>query len=416
MASSRRIKIDLSRYHECCNPAFYPIYFNTSRFVPMVGGAGSGKSVFASQKVVNRVVSEQGHRFLIVRKIARTLRASVFQLVLDWISHNRWTECFHVNKSDMVITFLPTLNQILFTGMDDQEKIKSIAGITGIWVEEATELSEEDLDQLDLRLRGNTRHYKQILLTFNPISANHWLKRRFFDIAPTDRVTTLRTTYLDNQFLDPEYKTVLEDLRHRNPSWWKIYGEGEWGVFEGLVYTNVTIGGEWPSSFDEEIYGLDFGFNNPTALVRAGLRDTVPYLRECIYQSGLTNSALIALMREEIPDPSRPIYADAAEPGRIAEIRAAGFNCIPADKSLGSLKTGISYCQGLDIHVSADSPNLIAEFGSYVWGKDKNGVTLEEPVKFKDHGMDAARYALYTHHGRRAGRIEEGAFSGIGAF
>ena len=340
----------------------------------------------------------------------------MFQEVKNWIGRNNWNDYFFINKSDMDITFLPNGNQMLFIGIDDQEKVKSIAGVTGIMIEEATELSEEDVDQLDLRLRGITENYKQIVYCFNPISANHWLKRRFFDIAPTDRVTTLRTTYLDNRFIDSEYKEVLEAYRNSNPSWWKIYGEGEWGVFDGLVYTNVTIGGEWPSSFDEEIYGLDFGFNNPTALVRVGLRDTVPYLTEKIYQSGLTNSALIELMHEVIPDPTRPIYADAAEPGRIAEIRAAGFNCIPADKSQGSLKTGISYCQGLDIHVSADSPNLIAEFGSYVWSKDKNGVTLDEPVKFKDHGMDAARYALYTHHGRRAGRIEEGVFSGIGAF
>ena len=407
----QRLRIDLSRLPESNNPKFYPLFFNRSRFLVLVGGAGSGKSHFVAQKKLVRMVSEPGpHRFLIARKVANTLRTSVFQLFRDYIAQFGWSDYFNVNKSDMTITFKPNGAQALFVGMDDQEKLKSIAGISGAWLEEATEFSQDDIDQLNLRLRGATLNYKQIVLTFNPISANHHLKTRFFDCEPTPRITTLRTTYLDNRFIDPEYRAELEDLRERNPSWWNIYGRGEWGIMEGLIYAPPLIG-SWPITYyDDTFYGLDFGFNNPTSLIRVDMYDAEPYLTEEIYETKLTNADLIERLEGNeskglppiITDKNRPIYADAAEPGRIAEICKAGFNCLPADKSQGSVHAGISFCQGLRMHSKASNSNLNAEFGSYVWAKDKNGKTLDEPVKAKDHAMDAMRYGLWTHLGRRA--------------
>jgi phage terminase large subunit len=396
-----RLQIDLSLLREASNPKFYPLFFNTSRFLVMVGGAGSGKSHFAAQKILVRLVSERGpHRFVVARKVQRTLRASCFRLLNDYVARWGWAKYFNVNKSDLDMTFLPTGAQIMFRGMDDPEKLKSVESPTGFWLEESTEFDDDDLEQVNLRLRGEMPNYKQIMLTFNPVSINHWLKTRFFDGVPSGRVTTMRTTYLDNLFIDAEYRAELEDLRLRNPSWWTIYGRGEWGVMEGLIYQQPDMS-PWPASFDETFYGLDFGYNNPTVLIRADMKDGDPYLTEDLYETGLTNADLIARLRDIVIKRTLPIYADAAEPGRIAEICKAGFNCLPADKGAGSVHAGISFCQGLHLHSKPSNSNLNAELSSYVWAKDKNGKTLDEPVKFKDHACDSFRMALWSHIAKR---------------
>lgn len=184
------------------NPVYKPLYHNQSRYLILYGGAGSGKSVFASQKIAIRAVSENRHRFLIIRKVATTLRESVFKRFAGVISDMNLSNEWEINKTEMKFTH-ESGNEIMCMGLDDPEKLKSIEGVTGIWVEEATELSEEDLDQLDLRLRGTTQNYKQIIITFNPIDENHWLKSRFFDIDDP-WATTVKTTFRDNKFIDEE--------------------------------------------------------------------------------------------------------------------------------------------------------------------------------------------------------------------
>ena len=195
------IRIDLTALCELTNEVYYPLYRDKRRYLVLYGGAGSGKSVFAAQKILVRMLTEQPHRFLVVRKVARTLRFSVFSLFQDMIAQWNLTPLFKINKSDMTITCING-NQIIFAGLDDVEKLKSIAGVTGIWIEEASELEERDFHQLDLRLRGPTKHYKQIILTFNPISALHWLKKVFFDFKK-ENATVVKSIYKDNKFIDP---------------------------------------------------------------------------------------------------------------------------------------------------------------------------------------------------------------------
>lgn len=192
----------------------------------LLGGSGSGKSVFAAQKCIFRALTEK-HRILVIRKVGDTLKDSVFSLVTGLLGQYGILPLCEVNKTEKTIR-LPNGSEILMKGLDDPEKIKSIAGITSMWIEEATELKEDDFDQLDLRLRGETGSYKQIILTFNPISEQHWLKKRFFDGEP-EKTTALKTTYLDNSFLDEEYKEVLELKAKTNPNYYRIYKLGEWG-------------------------------------------------------------------------------------------------------------------------------------------------------------------------------------------
>ena len=208
------------------NERFYPLLFNEDRYLVLLGGSGSGKSVFAAQKCIARALKEK-HRILIIRKVGDTIKDSVFKLITSLLSDYGILSVCEVNKTEKTV-ILPNGSEILMKGLDDPEKIKSIAGITSMWIEEATELKEDDFDQLDLRLRGDTGSYKQIILTFNPIDERHWLKKRFFDGDP-EKTTALKTTYLDNIFLDEEYREVLELKAKSNPNYYRIYKLGEWG-------------------------------------------------------------------------------------------------------------------------------------------------------------------------------------------
>lgn len=207
---------------------YIPLLRNHSRYLILYGGAGSGKSVFASQKILTRIVTEDKHRILICRKVGNTIRQSIFKRMLNEISSAGLLHEFDVHKTDMYFRHLPTGNEIITTGLDDAEKLKSIEGVTSIWVEEATECTEDELDQLDLRMRGMMPNYKQMIITFNPISETHWLKHKFFD-REIENATILKTTYEDNYFIDEQYKEMMEFKAATNPNFYRIYKLGEWG-------------------------------------------------------------------------------------------------------------------------------------------------------------------------------------------
>jgi len=375
------------------NKAFRPYLENHSRYEIFYGGAGSGKSMFVAQRLILRAMKEKGHKFLIVRKVAKTNRHSTFALIMAILRSWKVTGVFKVNKSDMEIGCLNG-NQIIFTGLDDVEKLKSIAGITDIWVEEASEITQEDFQQLDLRLRGKTPWPLQITMTFNPISALSWLKSFFFD-APKENCVIHKSTYKDNRFLDDEYKKVIEDLKNQDHTYYQIYGLGEWGVLGNLVFHNYVFE-DIPykeEDFDAVYQGLDFGFNHPSALVRVGFKDEELYVFDELYEKGLTNAELIQEVGKII-DKRKQITADSAEPARIKEFRQAGYNVVPSVKGTGSVKDGIDWLKRHKIHISKKCPNLLAEMQQYSYKKDKDGNVLDEPIEFKDDAIAALRYAI----------------------
>jgi len=374
------------------NDAYIPYLSNRSRYEIFYGGAGSGKSVFVAQRMLVRAMKEKGHKTLVVRKVAKTNRHSTFALITGIMRQWNIEQLFKVNKSDMEITCLNG-NQIIFTGLDDVEKLKSIANITDIWVEEASEISHDDFKQLDLRLRGKTPYPLQITLTFNPISALLWHKAYFFD-NPKDNTVILKTTYLDNKFLDDEYKQVINNLQHEDTTYYNIYGLGEWGVLGNLIYSsNWEVVSDVPASYDEIIWGLDFGFNNPSALLKIGIKDGSLYLLEEMYKTGLTNQDLIKELRHRVPT-NEAVYADSAEPARIEEIKRAGFRVYPAQKDVTD---GLDFVKRQRLFIHKTCANAVKEIQGYKYKEDKDGNVLDEPVKFADHLMDAMRYAIYTH-------------------
>jgi len=354
----------------------------------LFGGAGSGKSYAMAQFFIKKFYEEEDKRFLILRKTLPSLRITAYKLILDLL--REYGLPYSLNKSEMLITY--GTNEMLFKSLDDREKIKSYEG-NYVWVEEATEITYEDFLQLNLRLRRRTDRLNQMYLTFNPISRLHWIYKELVE-KKRDDVAILHSTYKDNPFLSEDYIKELEDLKNQDETYYQVYALGEWGVLKNIVYTNYELVDAWPGEFDEVIYGLDFGYNNPTALVEVDIKDREIYLRELLYQTHLTNEDLITRLCELIPKKDSYIYADPAEPARIEEIQRAGFNVHPADKSV---KDGIDFVKRQRLHILKDSVNLIKEISGYKYKEDKDGNVLEEPVKFRDHLMDAMRYAVYTH-------------------
>jgi phage terminase large subunit len=361
----------------------------TGRYLVLLGGAGSGKSYFATQKLILRAMQSQ-HRFLVLRKVERTIRESVFKLFTSVIIEEGLSEIVSINKTDKTIRF-KNGSEIIFAGLDDPEKIKSIAGITGMFLEEATEFGEADFDQLDLRLRGLGSDYKQIIVAFNPIDHRHWLKRRFFDTLLPNAKNN-KTTYLDNAFIDDEYKVKMGQLKDQDENLYNIYALGNWGVpLKGLIYKEWKPYARKPQG--EIVYGLDFGYNAPSALVKVTFDDEQLYVEELLYESGLTTYQLIERLKEfELRDDA--IYCDSAAPDKIEELYNSGFNTQPADKNVTE---GIEKVKSMPLYIHEKSENLKKELSTYKWAQDKSGILLDKPLKYNDHLLDAMRYAVYTH-------------------
>ncbi len=244
------------------------------RFLFLYGGAGSGKSECAARKILYRTLKENNHRFLLVRKEKVHVRESMYRLLKDIIEHYDMSSEFTFKDHEMKIKCHSTESEIMAAGLKNSEKIKSITGITGIWVEEAFELEQKDFDQLNLRLRGETQYYKQIICTFNPMDENHWLKT-FMDRQP-DNLFAKRTTFLDNVFIDKEYMDELISQFKHNENFHRIYIEGNWG----RAYT----GGEFYHGFSWSKHVTEVKYNAELPLHITFDFNVNPYLTCCVWQ------------------------------------------------------------------------------------------------------------------------------------
>jgi len=231
--------VDLGHLLDRTLDKFQPLLFCRKRYLVLKGGGGSGKSHFAADKVLWRSIGEAGHRQLVVRKVGKDLRDSCFSLLRSHLGEHYPDLDVKVNVTNMTFTF-PNGSEILLRGLDNVERLKSIHHITSVWIEEATELEERDLSQLDIRLRDPSPYYKQTIITFNPVSATHWLKARFFD-KPDPRARISESTYLDNRFLPVESAEVLEHFRETDEYYYQVYCLGQWGVTGRTVFNARLI-------------------------------------------------------------------------------------------------------------------------------------------------------------------------------
>lgn len=384
------------------SPAFIPLFVDQSRYEVAWGGAGSGKSHIVARKWLYRLLKESDtqHKILIARKVNRTLKRSVFTLFKNIISRWGLYDEFDFNHTDLSITYRVNGSQLMFTGMDDPEKLKSIEGVTGIWMEEATEFTQEDFEQLDLRLRGITEYPKQIILTLNPISEQHWIKRVFFD-DPIDGAFTLHTTYLDNAFIDDDYKMVMENKKKTNPRYYNIYALGNWGTAEGLVFNNAT---SRPIKFEEVeslecVQGLDFGYtNDPTAFHQSYIdpQNKKIFVYDGFYRKGMTN-AEIADEIKSMEAHKHLTTADSSEPKSIDYIKAKGVRIQGAMKGRDSVNAGIDYLSEYEIIVNSHLVEFMTEFNNYSWATDKDGKPTNRPCDDFNHFIDSLRYSVEKH-------------------
>lgn len=369
----------------------------SNRIEAYYGGAGSGKSYGACQKILLKAMNNR-RRVLMIRKVGNTLKVSIWQLMLDLLAEAGIKEECKINRSDLEIE-LPNGSVFLFKGLDDPEKIKSITGITDIVIEEATELIEDEFTQLNLRLRPKEDN-PQIYLMFNPISKKNWVYSYFFgEEANLENTLVIQTTYKDNKFLPESYCEELERLQARNPAYYRIYALGEFATLDKLVfpyYTKKIISDDEVKGMPLWI-GLDFGYvNDPSAIVNGNI-DTLNkkiYIRKEYVKKGMLNDEIaekmIALGLHK--DKS---YGDSAEPKSIAEIKNKGVNIEATEKGKDSIIHGIQWIGQYELIVDERCFKVIEELDNYTWKKDKKtGEYINEPVDTFNHTIDAIRYGL----------------------
>ena len=241
MGMDERVTVELPR--QVFNEKFYPLLREEKRrYLVLYGGAGSGKSMFAAQRFLYRLMALPLCNLLVVRAVAATHRDSTYALFRQVMERWDVSRLFTCRETDLRIV-CKNGNAAVFKGLKDREKLKSITfpkgELTDIWVEEASEIGEADFNQLDVRLRGRGAH-KQMVLTFNPVSVQHWLKRRFFD-REDPRALVVKSTYRDNRFVDEAYRRTLESYRDTDPYYYSVYCLGEWGVLGQTIFDGKAL-------------------------------------------------------------------------------------------------------------------------------------------------------------------------------
>jgi phage terminase large subunit len=388
------------------NDVYIPQLDNFARTQIIYGGSSSGKSWFLSERCVIDILAG-GRNYLVCRQTARTIRGSVYQQIERVIREAGLLDYFTLNKSDAVIT-CKNGYQILFAGLDDVEKIKSMVPakgvITDIWIEEATETERGDVKDLYKRQRGGDEETrKRMILSFNPILQSHWIYEEFFaGVAwsdsqqeyASDDLSILKTTYKDNRFLTSQDKKDLENEKDKYR--YNVYTLGNWGILGHVIFTNWRVDdlSEMHAQFTNHRYGLDFGYSvDPSALWVAHYdRDNKRiYVYDELYQKGLTNDLLAAEVIKKIG--GNYVVCDSAEPKSIAELVSYGVGATPAAKGKDSILHGIQWLQQQEIIIDKNCVNTKMEISTAHWQEDASGNAMLKPNDKNNHLIDAGRYA-----------------------
>lgn len=392
------------------NPCFKEVDRSTKRYIVMRGSAGSGKSVDTAQNYILRLMRDRGRNLVCIRKSDITNRDSTFAELTGAIYRmfgDKAERYWRITQSPLKLTCKANGNQIIFRGMNDdkqREKLKSITfqkgKLTDVWCEEATELTQADLEIIDDRLRGELPdgQFYQIRLTFNPVNKNHWIKKVFFDI-PDDNVLCHHSTYLMNRFIDDAYRKRMERRKLVDPEGYQIYGLGEWGEIGGLILHNWEVKeiSQNPEDYDDFANGQDFGFNHANVILPVGIKDDDLYITKELYEFEKDTNELIQLADRLGIDRRKQMWCDSAEPDRIKMWQKAGFRACGVDKggSAGSVKAQIDWLKQRKIYVHPSCVNTIKELQQWKWKKDeRTGEYLDEPVPFQDDAMAALRYSV----------------------
>lgn len=382
------------------NPCFREVDRSSKRYIVMKGSAGSGKSVDTAQNYILRLMKDKGRNLVCVRKSDITNRDSTYAELTGAVYRmfgDKAERYWKMTTSPLSLECRANGNRIIFRGMNDdkqREKLKSITfqkgKLTDVWCEEATELTQADVEIIDDRLRGELPpgQFYQLRMTFNPVNKNHWIKKVYFDRYDPD-VLTHHSTYLGNRFIDAAYHRRMMRRKEVDPEGYKIYGLGEWGEIGGLILHNweVTDVSQNLNDYDDIAIGQDFGFNHANAILLLGIKDDDIYILDEIYVHEKETAEIIPLAIQHAIPTNRTMWCDSAEPDRIKTWKGAGYRARGVDKggSAGSVKAQIDWLKGVvdknhvirrRIFVAPHCVNTIKELQQWKWKRTNEQASI----------------------------------------
>lgn len=384
-------------------PVFTKNYSSDKKIVINRGGTRSSKTVSIVQQCVLWLITGQLTRnhyipkgvWSTVRKYSTTLDATVIRDFEEELNKHKIFDLVQHNKTKKTYKYQDRL--VEFIGADDEQKLRG-AKRNILYCNEGNEL-EYKTEFFQLLMRTEDK----VIIDFNPDDENIWInteleQKRYFD---KNDVEIIVSTYKDNTFLPSSLISEIEYLQQTDPEFWKIYGLGEYGKVFGLIFENYNIVDNIPQDAKFIAYGQDFGFtNDPSALVGVWMQNGELWVKELIYQRGLTNQDLASKYKELGIYQGQYVVADSAEPKSIQELINLQFSVYPAEKGADSIKNSIDILKRYKLNITNDSTNLIKELRTYKWMLDKTGNSINKPIDYNNHAIDALRYVALNKLGK----------------
>lgn len=426
------------------NTKYREVFTTKARYIDIWGGRAAGRSHFGTDYFLFLITQPRYFRGAFLRNVFSDIRDSLFQDFKDRVEASDLDENdFEINESKMSIHYKPTGNTIISKGFrkssgNRSAKLKSLAGLTHVLIEEADENTQNDVNKLDDSIRTNKIEDIQIIFLHNPPSKNHWITKRFYNLIDVDIYdkTGKKITgyYAAEPKSDPDvlvifttYKDNLKNLNEKTIKKYEAYGDPD-SIFYDEEHYYVDVCGLIPEGARGRIYknwkpittaffkslpydsyyGLDFGYSDdPVALVEIKSHNNRNFMRQVIYEAGLTNPLLAERMKAKGVSTKARIYADSQEPKSIQELKDLGFKMmVPADKGPDSVLFGIKQLKSMENYVTEDSKDIWVENEEYVWELDNDGEPTDKPVDKKNHAKDAIRYGVVTDKGKkRKGKV-----------
>ena len=378
------------------NDAVFTPLLSAKPVVVHQGGTSSGKTYGIMQYLLMCGLWNANEVITVVAEDIPNLKAGAYRdaqnIIADDPNLQKWYPRELHNKTDRIIKSRSG-TVLEFRSYQDTYDARS-GKRDRLFINEANGVAYEIYEQLSLRTT------KQTVIDYNP-SAPFWAHEHLFG---REGVQWVITTYRDNAFLNDNIRRKIESYEPTpeniergtaNQYRWQVYGLGQVGRLEGLVFPDFKVTTQWPEQYKWRVWGLDFGFtNDPTALVEIRYAHGNLYWKEHIYETSMTNTDIVRRLVSREHPRNELIVADSAEPKSIKEISDGGFYIHPSVKGADSINNGIDAIKRYNVYITADSKNLIEEFSSYTWKLDRNGKPMNVPIDAFNHGIDAGRYAL----------------------
>jgi phage terminase large subunit len=358
---------------------------NDIRFVVNQGGSRSSKTYSLCQMVIVYCLTNPGKLVSIVRKSFPSLRSSVLRDFIEVMRDLGLYKLSEHHKTENMYNFYNG-SSIEFFSVDDEQKLRGRKRHV-LWCNEANELSFEEFNQLNMRTTD------KLIFDFNPSDNESWL----YDLINRSETKFIKSTYKDNPFLADDIIKEIENLISVDENYYKIYALGEKPIPTTRIYTHFNQYDINPLDVIDTVYGLDFGYNHPSVLIKVHITDEGYYCEEIIYKQFLTSGDLVSLFNQYGIDKQKYIYADYSRPEIITDLRRAGYNIKEANKEV---KAGINTVKSNKIWIHKASTNTLKEYKMYSWKTNKDQI-LDEPIKLNDDSMDALRYAIHSHQKKK---------------